>query len=233
MNNLEGLLFDLDGTLVDTSRDITANLNRAFTSFGYPQLEHEIILSHVGYGSHFLIKNCLAHNKIDVVVDDVLVTAMWEKFREHYRLHLVDESAPYPGVVDFLQNETRPMGVVSNKPEEFVIGVLEELNLDRYFKFMWGRDTLPVCKPDPQVIRYAAHELGIEQPGKVCMLGDNPVDIKAAKGAGALAVGLASGFTPMEILNNENPDYLFESFSQFSDSIQGVRLDRIKICCKD
>ncbi|MCF7807441.1 MAG: HAD-IA family hydrolase [Candidatus Marinimicrobia bacterium] len=212
-----GFLFDLDGTLVDTSRDISANLNRAFDSFGYPQLSHETILSHVGYGANFLVTKCLQHHEPDMKVDNDLITEIWEKFRDHYRGHLVDESTPYPGVLDFLKAETRPMGVVSNKPEEFVIGVLRELDMTQYFTFMWGKDTLPVWKPDPEVIKYGIFELGLQITDPVCMVGDNPVDTQAAKGAGTISVALASGFTPRDILAKAEPDHLFPDFSSFAE----------------
>ncbi len=220
MLNPKGILFDLDGTLVDTSRDITANLNRAFHSLGYPQLSHETILSHVGYGAHFLVEKCLQENQADIKVDDQLVTELWELFRDHYRLHIVDEANPYPGVVEFLEQEKRPMGVISNKPEEFVKAVLLELGLLRYFKFSWGRDTLPVSKPDPEVIRYGIHELGFEDATQVCMVGDNPVDTIAAKGAGAISVALSYGFSSQAILEQEKPDHLFHSFQDFSKTIR-------------
>ena len=220
MLNPRGILFDLDGTLVDTSRDITANINRAFKSMGYPQLSHETILSHVGYGAHYLLQQCLQINMPGIKVDEKLVTSIWEKFRSHYNLHIIDEAQPYPGVVEFLEHEDRPMGVISNKPEEMVRAVLRELNLWQYFKFSWGRDTLPVSKPDPEVIRYGIHELGIKQPGDVCMLGDNPVDTIAAKGAGAIAIALSYGFSSVEVLEQEQPDFLYHSFEEFSKTIQ-------------
>lgn len=219
---LQGYLFDLDGTLVDTSRDITANLNRAFVTFGYPELPHEVILSHVGFGARFLVEQCLKVNKSDVQVDDKLVTEFWESFRDHYRDHIIDHALPYTGVREFLKATQQPMGVISNKPEEFVKAVLVALDMDQHFKFMWGRDSLPVSKPDPEVIRYGVYELGVSEASSVCMVGDNPVDIIAAKGAGALAVGLSSGFSPVDHLEAEHPDYLFHSFEAFALTFRGV-----------
>ncbi len=223
MLNPKGFLFDLDGTLVDTSRDITANINRAFDSMGYTQLPHETILSHVGFGAHFLVQKCLKIYYPEVNVDDKLVTEVWERFRDFYRDHIVDEAEPYAGVVEFLNQTSEPMAVISNKPEEMVIAVLRELGLQHHFKFCWGRDTLPVSKPDPEIIRYGIHELGMEIPGEICMVGDNPVDIIAAKGAGAISVGLASGFSPGEVLEKESPEFLFTSFLDFSKAVQDSR----------
>jgi len=220
MLNPRGILFDLDGTLVDTSRDITSNINRAFKATGYPQLSHETILSHVGYGAHYLVEKCLQIHAPKIKVDDKLVTQIWEKFREFYRVHIIDEAQPYPGVVKFLEREKRPMGVISNKPEEMVKAVLRELHLERYFKFCWGRDTLPVSKPDPEVIRYGIHELGIDLPGDVCMLGDNPVDTIAARGAGAISIAMTYGFSSVEVLEQEQPDFLFHNFEEFVTTIQ-------------
>ncbi len=216
-----GILFDLDGTLVDTSRDITANINRAFESHGYPQLPHETILSHVGFGAHFLVKSCIEVNRPDEVVDDRLVTEIWEKFRDHYRMHIIEHAQPYPGVREFLASSTVPMGVVSNKPAEFVIGVLKALDLHEHFSFIWGRDSLPVSKPDPQVIRYGIHELGISEAAQVCMVGDNAVDIISANGAGAISVAVSYGFSSRDMLEKEQPDFLFQSFPEF---VAGCRL---------
>lgn len=218
--DVNGLLFDLDGTLVDTSRDISANLNRALNSYGYGQLDHEIILSYVGNGAQYLVTKCIQHYEPHVNVDDGLVTKIWEKFRDHYREHIVDEAKPYPGVLEFLAQEERPMGVISNKPEEFVHGVLQTLGMANHFKFMWGRDTLPVAKPDPQVIHYGIHELGLDGSHSVCMVGDHMVDTRAAKGAGAISVALASGFTSIEELKEADPDFLFEDFNSFAEAFK-------------
>ena len=220
MLNPRGILFDLDGTLVDTSRDITANLNRAFVSLGYQHLPHETILSHVGYGAHYLVQQCLQIHQPEIKVEEKLVTELWEQFRAFYREHIIDEAQPYPGVLPFLKQEKRPMGVISNKPEEFVQAVLRELNLLQYFKFAWGRDTLPVSKPDPEVIRYGVHELGFDQAADVAMVGDSPVDTRAAKGAGAISIALSYGFSPLKELEAEKPDYLFHRFVDFSAAIE-------------
>jgi len=214
-----GILFDLDGTLVDTSRDITANLNRAFDDLGYQRLPHETIISHVGFGAHFLVQKCLQGYQPEITVDDVLVTKIWELFRDHYREHMVDYAKLYPGVREFLGQETRPMGVISNKPEEFVKAILTELELDSAFQFTWGRDTLPVAKPDPEIIRYGIHELGFPDPQTVCMVGDNTVDTIAAKGAGAVAVAVSYGFAAIDLLKREMPDYLFHSFPEFVEAL--------------
>lgn len=220
MLNPKGILFDLDGTLIDTSHDIAANINRAFESLSYPQLPYDIIMSNVGNGAHYLVEQCLKINQPDIHVDDQLVTKIWEQFRAFYRLHIIDEAQPYPGVTQFLESETRPMGVISNKPEEFVQGVLRELDHLKYFNFCWGRDTLPVSKPDPEVIRYGVHELGFENPGSVCMVGDHVVDTIAAKGAGAISIGVTYGFSPAEEVSAAEPDYLFETFNAFSKAVQ-------------
>ncbi|MEA3287140.1 MAG: HAD-IA family hydrolase [Candidatus Marinimicrobia bacterium] len=221
MLNPNGILFDLDGTLVDTSRDISANLNRAFEALGYPRLTHEKILSHVGYGAHFLVQQCLQTHRPDVKVDDQLVTEIWEKFRDFYHIHIIDDAQPYPGVIEFLKREQRrPMGVISNKPQDMVRAVLKGLDLLQYFKFSWGRDTFPVSKPDPEIIRYGVHELGFDDPGQVCMVGDNQVDTIAAKGAGAVSVAVTYGFTPSARLEQEEPDYLLNSFPEFVEALR-------------
>ena len=113
-----------------------------------------------------------------------------------------------------------PMANESETAVEFVKAVLREMNLLEYFKFTWGRDTLPVSKPDPEVVRYGIHELGIEIASDVCMVGDNPVDTIAGKGAGAVAVAVSYGFSPVHILEKEAPDFLFSNFSDFSTAVK-------------
>jgi len=210
---LTAVLFDLDGTLVDSSQDITNNLNRALADLGFGSLSKETVLSHVGYGAPYLIEKCLSEFLPPTEISKDTIVNGLAGFRNHYLAHLIDTSAPYPGVSEFLDSlETVPLGVISNKPEDVVQGVLKALNMDHYFQFMYGRDSTDWKKPDPRVIHQGLVQIGIPASKSVWFVGDSFVDVKAAKAAGVTAVAVEQGYTPRERLIQEKPDLLVKNF---------------------
>ena len=105
------------------------------------------------------------------------------------------------------------MGVISNKPEEVVQGVLKAFKMDHYFQFMYGRDSTDWKKPDPQLIHHGLAQLGIPASKAVWFIGDSFVDVRAAKAAGVTAVALEQGYTPRERLMVEGPDLLVKNIA--------------------
>lgn len=220
MKILTAVLFDLDGTLVDSSQDITNNLNRALEDLGFGTLSKETVLSHVGYGAPYLVEKCLSEFLPPSEISREVIDAGLAGFRRHYLAHLIDDSELYPSAIDLLKRleaDTIPMGVISNKPEDVVQGVLKALKLDHFFKFMYGRDSTDWKKPDPRVIHQGLVAIGVPANKSVWFVGDSFVDIQAARAARVTAVAVEQGYTPLERLIQEKPDILVKDFSELLD----------------
>lgn len=211
---LRAVLFDLDGTLADTSQDISMNINRALDGYGAGTLSHERIMGHLGYGAQTLIRRCLEDllSGENIPEDDVL--KVLDSFRDYYAANLTNNTSIYPGVENFLAGLNCPLGVISNKPERFVKGVLQELNMLNHFVFAWGKDSTTRPKPDPGVILEGLELLDLE-PGKdILFIGDNPVDIRSARGAGVSSVGILHGYSSRNALEAEKPDLLVHGYEE-------------------
>ncbi|MCF7796605.1 MAG: HAD-IA family hydrolase [Lentisphaeria bacterium] len=210
---MTAVLFDLDGTLVDSSNDIASNLNRTLNDLGFGELPKELVMSHVGYGAPYLVEKCLSEFLPPVEISKALIDEGLAIFREHYLAHLIDETKPYPRAIEFLQAlDGIPLGIISNKPEAVVHGVLHALEMDRYFRFMFGQDSTAWKKPDPRVIHYGLVKLGIPYSKSVWFVGDSFVDIHAARAAKVTAVAIMHGYTPVDQLKAEKPDILVKDF---------------------
>jgi len=208
------LLFDLDGTLVDTSEDIVSNLNRSLADEGLKPLPKEHIMSHVGYGAFFLVRNCLEEQLPTHQVSDSRVEKVLDRFREYYKVHIIDDAEVYPGLETLLERYPVPRAVVSNKPEHMVHNVLNALGLMDVFEFAWGKDSTDQPKPQPGVIFQALQKLGIEADRRVWFIGDSPVDIRAAKQAGVTAAAVSHGFSACADLEAMEPDFLVSGFPE-------------------
>jgi phosphoglycolate phosphatase len=202
----QGLLFDLDGTLVDSVADIAAAANAVRESRGIPALPPAGIRGLIGDGARKLMERVVAG--LDVDPAEALV-----EFREHYAKCCVDETRPYPGVAESLGRLGRwRCGVVSNKPQRFTEMVVEGTGLAGYFGAVIGaRSALPV-KPDPALLRLAAEQLEVDLMD-CWMIGDSPNDIRAARAAGCVAIGVSYGLCEPERIAAEAPDLLLECFS--------------------
>ncbi len=205
---VEFVIFDLDGTLVDTSEDITVSLNAALAPIGLGPLSIEETVSLVGEGLNRLVEKVLKPHDMMKYHSNVV-----ETFLEHYGAHLSDRSRPYPGVKGTLQvlsDAGITMAVLSNKRESFSARLLENLGLLEYFLFVAGADTVPEKKPSPRAVEYALQKAG-KRAADSLMVGDSNYDIMAARGAGVLTVAAAWGFRPRETLSDA--DFLIENMS--------------------
>lgn len=210
---LKAVLFDLDGTLIDSKKDIAAAANAARVHFGMPALPLEIVTGYIGWGIEHLNRKALETE------DPVKLAEGLKVLEAHYREHCVDQTVVFPGVVellDFLRDRGVKMGLVSNKPHEFTLITLEKLGLTPYFVVALGADATANKKPHPEPLLAALLKIGAK-PSEAVMIGDSPVDVEAARAAGML-VGLVShGFVPKEYLNASDPDWLVDSLSDFMD----------------
>jgi phosphoglycolate phosphatase len=206
MANVALIIFDLDGTLVDTSEDLAASLNFAVTPLGIEALSVAETVALVGEGLSRLIEKILEPLGL---MEYCAITM--KKFLEHYSVHLTDKSKPYPGVAKSLESLKKSgvaMAVLSNKREDLSRRLLDALGLAGYFALIAGSDTVPEKKPSPEAVRFVLRKFGCE-PADALMVGDSSYDIEAARNAGVKVAAAAWGFRARETLSGA--DYLIES----------------------
>ena len=208
---LKAVLFDLDGTLIDSKKDIAAAANAARVHFGMSALPLETVTGYIGWGIEHLNRKALETEEPARLAEGL------EVLKAYYREHCVDQTVVFPGVrklLDFLKGRGIRMGLVSNKPHEFTLITLDKLGLAPYFKAVLGADATPHKKPHPEPLLTALSQMGAK-PSEAVMIGDSPVDAQAARAAGML-VGLVShGFVAKEYLNSSDPDWLVDSLEEF------------------
>ncbi|HXK08497.1 MAG TPA: HAD-IA family hydrolase [Vicinamibacteria bacterium] len=200
------LVFDLDGTLVDSSRDIAAAANEALRLVlpGAVPIPQAAILSFVGEGARLLVERCLAHAGSDLPADAVLPV-----YLECYRARLLDTTYLYPGIEDALDAlGGTALAVLTNKPGDMSRAILDGLGVRRRFDRVWGAGDVSARKPDPDGLRCLMNDLGVGA-GETWMIGDSATDVLAARAAGVRVAGVTWGFHPAA-LREARPDRLFD-----------------------
>jgi phosphoglycolate phosphatase len=183
------LVFDLDGTLIDSAPDLAQAVNALLAEFGKPPLAEAAIRPMIGDGSRLLLARALAASGIDTPADDV-----FDRFMVHYLAFAADKTKVYPDVPETLaalQARGHPLGVCTNKPFAPTERVLEAFNLARFFTAVIGGDSLPQRKPQPEPLLKAIEELG---GGPAAMVGDSANDILCARAAGVPGILIPSDY---------------------------------------
>lgn len=219
------ILWDLDGTLVDTGRDLATAVNGMLAELGLEPLPDERVAHHVGKGARNLVARCLEdRGRVGLSFDEV--TGVLAVFEKHYDLHLLDTSRPFDGLPPLLarlQARGERMGVVTNKPAGFSRHLIRELGLEPYFGALIGGDTTPKRKPDPEPLRAALALLdaesvdearGGDSPDEVILVGDTPIDIESARNAGIRVVAVTWGFARRELLADASPDAIADTMAE-------------------
>jgi len=198
------IIFDLDGTLVDTSRDITNALNYALNSFGLKSFTVEETVKMIGEGISRLIEKVLGQENLQLK-DEVI-----KKFLDYYSEHLIDYSKVYPYVRETLEKlNGYKKAVISNKRENLSTKLLDKLDLLKYFDFVVGSDTTSERKPSAIPVIHVFKKLGVE-PQETMMVGDSDYDIEAGKKAGVKTAGVTYGYREKQYLMDA--DYIIDSF---------------------
>jgi phosphoglycolate phosphatase len=200
------LVFDLDGTLVDSARDLAAATNAALqrAAPGVAPIPLETVTSFVGEGARVLIERSLRHAGLELSLDEVLPA-----FLESYGRMLLDTTRLYPGIEPALEAlRGRPLAVLTNKPGPFSRAILEGLGVAGRFARIWGAGDVEQRKPDPAGLLRLIAELGA-RPRDCWMIGDSATDVRTARAAGVRAAGAAWGLDPQG-LRAAGPDVIFE-----------------------
>lgn len=209
---LEAVLFDLDGTLIDSKKDIAAAANSARVHFGLDPLPLDTVVTYIGHGVDRLLERTLGTEATPERLREGMDVLM-----RHYRDDLVVHTTVYPGVREFLEHlKTRGirMGVVSNKPHALTPLTVQKLGLAPYFGVALGADATAHKKPHPEPLWTALRALGAS-PNHSVMIGDSLVDAQAGRNAG-MAVGLIShGYTHKDELLRGDYDWLVDTMTEF------------------
>ncbi|MCD6132773.1 MAG: HAD-IA family hydrolase [Deltaproteobacteria bacterium] len=202
---MRAVLFDLDGTLVDSRKDIANAVNATLNKFGLPEEEEEEIFQFVGNGVQNFIKKVLRDKGKEEIYPLFLPS-----FLEFYYEHIDEHTKPFEGVREVLSTLARDncvLAVVSNKLEKFACKLLKSLDLFYFFDFICGCDTFGVKKPDPLVVSSVCRSLKMEAKDSM-LVGDSENDIVAAKKAGAVSTCVTYGFRPEEVLLQFKPHFV-------------------------
>ena len=212
------VIFDLDGTLIDSRLDLVHSVNAALRHIKRAELPADVIASYVGDGAPVLIQRALG----DEAGDEALVRKGLEFFLQYYRAHKLDHTTVYEGVREALRTiqgngggEPRKLAVLTNKPVGPSRAIVDALGLRQFFGQVYGGNSFVTKKPDPEGARVLLLEHEV-QPGQAVMVGDSHVDISTGQNADMYTVGVTYGFSP-HTLDNPVPDVLVDTPEELAE----------------
>ncbi len=207
------LIFDLDGTLIDSKLDLANSVNAARGQMGLEPLTLSLIATYVGHGAPVLIRKALGEQATEIEVAQAL-----EFFLEHYREHALDTTRLYPGVresLDRLHGAGKLLSILTNKPVAMSRAIIEGLCLSRLFFRIYGGNSFAAKKPDPVGVRTLMSEAGVSRDHTM-MVGDSEVDVQTARNSGVRACGVTYGFA-RETFDHSPPDRLVDRMDDLAD----------------
>jgi len=214
------LVFDLDGTLIDSRLDLIHSVNATLRYLGRPELDGDLVASYVGDGAPALVQRALGSTN-----DEALLARALEYFLGYYRLHKLDHTTVYAGIPEVLSGLAQPsngmhrlMAVLSNKPVNPSRDILRALGLGDFFVHVYGGNSFPTKKPDPLGISTILRETGVAA-SEALMIGDSSVDVLTGRNAGIWTCGVTYGFAP-QTLKDAPPDVLVETPLELGELLQ-------------
>lgn len=213
------VIFDLDGTLVDTAPDLMRATNHVLQGMGRRPITMDEVRVFIGHGARALVTRGL--KATGEMPPDFDVEPHYEVFVNYYADNIAGGSAMFPGLEPLLirlQSEGIAMGVCTNKLEGLSLRLLEALDMMKYFGSVIGPDSIGVAKPDPRPFHESVRRLGLNNP-RAIMVGDSETDILTARAAGVPVLAVPFGYTPKHV-SEYNPDKLITHYDQGWDAIQ-------------
>ena len=209
------LIFDLDGTLIDSRLDLVYSVNATLEHLGRAPLAHEVIESYVGNGVAALVHRALGPGAFEEQVKHAQ-----EFFLDYYRAHMLDNTVLYPGVREALEAlGGRSMAVLTNKPVRFSEEILKGLDAARYFRFVYGGNSFSCKKPDPVGVQTLLRDLGASV-NEAMMIGDSAVDVRTARNAGIWSCGVSYGLG-LESMRADPPDLMLDTLADLPLHLNG------------
>ncbi len=218
------VMFDLDGTLVDSVPDITISLNKMLQKLNYPTRDVAQVRGWIGNGAAFLIKRALT-GTMDGEPETNLFKQAQQLFFDIYEQHISNESVVYPGVyegLEALQACSIKMAIITNKPRRFTPALLQAFKLDKYFKYVVCGDDLPAKKPNPLALTHILNEAKLN-PSQALMVGDSASDIHAAKAAKMKSFCVNYGYHQGKGVDALGADYIISSIVEVAEFIQPTK----------
>ncbi|MBK1881374.1 HAD-IA family hydrolase [Luteolibacter pohnpeiensis] len=207
------LIFDLDGTLVDSLPGITASVNHALHHAGFSSHTESAVRGFIGNGSRILIERAVPSGTSTSVIDQVEA-----EFKRHYDANWPLGTSPYPGIPELLaglKSKGHPLAVLSNKPEPFTLAIVNALFPNAGFSAIVGQRNGIPHKPDPRGALEIAAEIAI--PAENCVLiGDSTIDIQTARAAKMTSIAVGWGYHDAERLHQERPDHFVQSIDELA-----------------
>jgi phosphoglycolate phosphatase len=202
------LIFDLDGTLIDSQADLALSVNATRERLGLSPLATPVIASYVGQGVSILVRKALQGEAPEEEIENAI-----SFFKAYYRRHMLDHTVMYPGVLEALDAlSDRTLAVLTNKPVNFSRGILEGLGMLSRFSFVYGGDSFDRKKPDPVGVLRMMQDTG-RSPSETLMVGDSDVDVETGRNAGIWSCGVSYGIGSKS-LENAGPDFMVDNLRQ-------------------
>jgi phosphoglycolate phosphatase len=188
-SSVRALIFDLDGTLIDSQRDLIRSVNATLLEMGREELHEDTISGYIGHGAPRLVRLALGENASDRECERAL-----QFFLAYYNEHKLDSTCAYSGVLEALEHLAHyPMAILTNKPVRVSVRILEGLGLSKYFRAVYGGNSFETKKPDPLGANTILREFAAA-PAEALLIGDSEVDVQTARNAGTLAASVNYGF---------------------------------------
>jgi phosphoglycolate phosphatase len=208
------IIYDLDGTLVDTLEDIVRSANHMLQAMGAPLLSRDQVRRLVGRGMHQLVGDCLGTDDPQRIEDGLAV------YRAHYAEHLLDHSCLYPGARELLDHfKDRRQAVITNKPDPYSTTILQQLQVAQYFCRIVAGDAEFSRKPDPAAVLALMRQAQVSA-GETIFIGDSAIDVETGRGAGVLTIAVSHRLGDLDELKAARPDVLVEDLSGVLDRAQ-------------
>ena len=214
------LIFDLDGTLVDTAPDLLHAANAVLAARGRPLIDPATLRHMVGFGAKSLISQAFAASGSEPRADEM--PGLVDLFLAHYGEHLADHSRPFPGVGETLEGLKQTgarLGVLTNKPHNLAEPLLEKLGLASYFAAVYGAGFKPYVKPDRRIFDDVVSAVGGRQ---AVMIGDSVTDLHTARAAGAPCILMSYGYTPVPAASL-GADIVLDQFTALPEALGRLR----------
>jgi len=215
----ELLIFDLDGTLINSVPDLATSINFMLNKLNRKTFSEDEIHKWVGNGATALVKRALSGSREIQNIDKTFFNEAFEIFMTYYQNNVCEKTILYPNVKETLQKlQNKKLAIVTNKPYKFIKPILKKLDINMFDLYI-GADSLDEKKPSPKPLLYVCDKFNIH-PRNTIMIGDSKNDIISAKNANIESVGVTWGYNYGESIEKYNPDYIIDDMQKLLEIIK-------------